>query len=368
MFPAIIALLSVAGAWMTWRRNPLYSTRSALRSVAIILLAIAALVAAIVAAVNFLEGKSGIVIGITLGAVILFGAFGLIFVIQTFTTPKEAQLHTVLPSSVKLVHVHRAKVYRAMRVTAIVAACFGLLGRVLPGNFGFAALGFGGFTLVMGAFLLSIWYLTSRNFDRALTVLICNPWIHWQYPQEQWNQWIEIQAQRAQASPSPAFVFRRDWRKLMLPFGIIAGGVLIFGPGPFGYRAVYVLGICGLIAGLIVWSSRDSRNVAGRIRSKMRSAAPEAYFGQDGVFCDGVFTTWLSMNVYLMSASLDERPPRSLLFVFENVVPNPYAGNQLVSIRQSVLIPENAEGDIRRLREELATRCPKARITFTAAS
>jgi len=368
MIPALIALLSVAGAWTTWRRNPLYSTRSALRSLAIILLTIVALVATIIAAVNFIADKSGIVVGITLGSVILLGAFGLIFVIQTFTTPKEAQLHTALPPSAKLVHVHRAKVYKAIKVTAIVSAGFGLLGWILPGKLGFAAFGIGGFTLVMGAFLLSIWYVTSRNFDRSLTALICNSWIHWQYPQEQWDQWIEIQAQRARASPPPVFVFRRDWRKLMLPFGIIAGGVLIFGPGPFVYRALYVLGICGLILGLIVWSSRDSRNIPGRIRSKMRAAGPEAYFGQDGVFCDGVFTTWLSMNIYLMSASLDERPPRSLLFTFEQVVPNPYTGNQLVAIHQSVLIPTNAEADISRLGEQLALRCPKARITFTAAS
>src|ERR1039458_5886448 len=142
------------------------------------------------------------VAGITLGAVILFGAFGLIFVIQTFATPKEAQLHTALPSSAKLVNVYRRKVYKAAKITAMVAACFGLLGWILPGNFGFVAFAFGGFTLMMGAFMLSIWYVTSRNFDRSLTAMISNYWIHWQYPQEQWNQWIEIQAQRAQASRS----------------------------------------------------------------------------------------------------------------------------------------------------------------------
>jgi hypothetical protein len=220
----------------------------------------------------------------------------------------------------------------------------------------------------LGTFLLAIWYVTSRNFDRALTALLCDSWIHWKYSPEQWNQWIETQTQRAQTSPPSVFVFRRDWRKLVLPFGIIAGGVLIFGPGSFLYRALYVLGVCGLILGMGLWSSRDSRNIPGRIRSKMQAAAPEAYFGRDGVFCDGVFTTWLSMNVYLTSASVDERPPRSLLFVFENVVPNPYSGNQIVTIRQSVLIPPNAEGDISRLREELATRCPKAQITFPAPS
>jgi hypothetical protein len=73
------------------------------------------------------------------------------------------------------------------------------------------------------------------------------------------------------------------------------------------------------------------------------------------------------MNVYLLSASLDWRPPHSLLFIFEKVLPNPYTGNQLVEIRQSVLIPPNAEGDISRLGERLAVRCPKARISFGGA-
>jgi hypothetical protein len=368
MIPAVIALLSVAGAWTALRRNPLYSTRSALHSLLIVLLAIVALVATIIAAVNLTEGKSATVVGITMGAVVLFGTFAMIFVIQTFTMPKEAQLQTALPPSAKLVNVHRLKVYKWTKRAAIVGACFGLLGCILPGKFGFAAFGLGGVTLSLGVLLLPIWYMTSRNFDRALTALLCNSWIHWQYSQEQWDQWIDIQTQRAQASPPPIFVFRRDWRKLLLPFGIIAGGVLIFGPGSFLYRALYFVGVGGLIAGLIVWSSRDSRNIPGRIRKSMQAASPEAYFGHDGVFCDGVFTTWLSMNVCLMSASLDERLPRSLMFVFEKIVPNPYTGNQIVSIHQSVLIPPNAEGDLLRLAEDLAARCPKARIGFTAAS
>ena len=71
MIPAIIALVSVAGAWMTWRRNPLYSTRSALHSLAIILLAIVALVATIIAAVNFIEGKSDLLRAVTMHHLLL---------------------------------------------------------------------------------------------------------------------------------------------------------------------------------------------------------------------------------------------------------------------------------------------------------
>ena len=361
------ALLSVVGAWMTWRRNPLYSARSAVRSVVVILLAIAALVAVIVATVDFAADKSPVVFGITMGAVIMLGAFSLIFIIQKVTTPKEARLETALPPGTKIVHVHRQKVYIWTKRMAIVVAGLGLLGFLLPGNFGFAAFALGGFTLLLAVFMLSIFYMTSLNFDRALTAMLCHPWVHWQYSAEQWNQWSEIQAQRAAASPPPAFVFKRDWRKLLLPFSIIAGGVLIFGPGSLLYRTSYLVGVCALMAGMWIWAAREDRSIPARMRRNLRKAAPEAYFGHDGVFCDGVFTTWLSMNIYLLSASLDERQPRSLMFVFEEVVTNPYSGNQLVPIHQSVLIPSGAEDDISRLQKELSARCPKARIILTSS-
>jgi hypothetical protein len=96
----------------------------------------------------------------------------------------------------------------------------------------------------------------------------------------------------------------------------------------------------------------------------LRGAAPEVYLVHDGVFCDGVFTTWLTLDNYLKAASIDERAPRSLLFRFEKVVVNPYAGNQLIPIYQSVLIPERAEADLARLQHELSTRFPALPIAL----
>jgi hypothetical protein len=87
-------------------------------------------------------------------------------------------------------------------------------------------------------------------------------------------------------------------------------------------------------------------------------------WGHDGVYCDGVFTTWLTLDTYLKAASIDERTPRSLLFRFEKVVVNPYAGNQFVPIYQSVLIPAGAEADLARLQHELTTRFPALPIAL----
>jgi hypothetical protein len=54
-----------------------------------------------------------------------------------------------------------------------------------------------------------------------------------------------------------------------------------------------------------------------------------------------------------------------LAFRFEKYVPNPYGGNQVIPILQSVLIRAGAESDLARLQHELALRCPKAQIVLS---
>ena len=62
MIAAALALLSVIGAWLAWKRNPLYSAASTLRMLAVVGLSIAALVLVIVATVNLTANSSGPVV------------------------------------------------------------------------------------------------------------------------------------------------------------------------------------------------------------------------------------------------------------------------------------------------------------------
>jgi hypothetical protein len=328
---AAIALLSVVGAWHAWRRNPAYSNRSTLRLVGVTALCITAL--------------------------------GMIFIIQYASTPKSARLTTTLPPSAKLVHVHRQKVYRLAKFFAIVLALLAMLAILIPGAARGAVLAVGAIALLLALVLLPVMYVTNRNFDRSLTALECSPWVHWQYSPAQWQQWTDARVERLKASP-PAVILKRDWRRLAVPFAVIAVGVLVFGPGSVPARALYVLGSCGAILALVLLSVRSERHSPDKLRAVLRGAAPEVYLGHDGVFCDGVFTTWLTLDNYLKAASIDERAPRSLLFRFEKVVVNPYAGNQLIPIYQSVLIPERAEADLARLQHELSTRFPALPISL----
>jgi hypothetical protein len=356
MWMVALALLSVAGAWHAWRRNPAYSTRSTLRLVGVTALCIIALILVIVTAVNLTIHRSPAVAMSTMFAVVVVGALGMIFIIQYVSTPKSARLTTAVPASATLVHVYRQKVYKLAKFFAILLALCAVLALLIPGAARGAVLAVGSIALLLALVLLPVMYVTNRNFDRSLTALECNPWVHWQYSPAQWQQWTDVRVERMKATP-PAFVARRDWRKLALPFAV-------FGPGSAPFRALYVLGSCGAILALVMLSIRGDRHSPDKLRALVRGAAPEVYFGHDGVYCDDVFTIWLTLDNYLKAASIDERPPRSLLFRFEKVVVDPYTGNQIVPIYQSVLIPDGAEADLARLQHELSTRFPALPIAL----
>jgi hypothetical protein len=356
-------LLSMAGAWIAWRRNPLYSTRSTLRSAVVVLLSVTAIIGLIVAAVDLTVHKSPAVVGTTMAAVIVFGALSLIFIIQAVSTPKAARLETVLPPLAVLVHFHRKKIYKWVKFFVIFIAACGFLGIVIPGDAKYAALVIGGLALLLATILLPVAYITARRFDVSLTVLECSPWIHWQYSPEQWKQWVDVQVERIEVTP-PKVTLKRDWRSLAGTFTAIAVAVFLFYPGRWLLDSLSVLFCCVLIFAVVVLAPRENRRTAEKMRTNLLKVTPEVYFGHDGVFCDNVLTTWLSVNVYLMAASIDERQPRSLLFSFEKIEPNPYSGYPAVPIHQSVLIPAGSDSDIERLQKELTARCPKAQIAL----
>lgn len=171
-------------------------------------------------------------------------------------------------------------------------------------------------------------------------------------------------AGRAPRSDAPTFVLSRNWHRFLWPFGAIAVSVYVFCPGGWLWKTVYIVVVCGALFVIAVFSGRGGARRAGKLRAKLLRADPQAYFGRDGLFCDGVFTPWLNVSTYLISAAIDERQPRSARFNFERSVPNPYGPTQVVPIHQAVLIHSGKESDVARLQQELTARCPTARITL----
>jgi hypothetical protein len=358
----IFAILLMFGAWGAWRRNPTYSARTSLRAIAVAILGIAGAISLIIATVNLTANRSPAVIGSALAAVIVFVTLGLIFLIQAVSVPRESK-PTSVPHSIKLVTNNRRKMYVWVKVFAILLGIFAIVALV-PGTARIVALTIGGMTLFIAIILLPVLYATSRGLDQSLTAVELDPWVHWQYTPEQWQQWSAVQTARLQATP-PTFVLRRDWRRFLFPFALIIGGVAFFVPGSWLFKGPYLILICGAILTIATLSGRGGAAHAAKLHAKLLQAAPEVYFGRDGVFCDGVFSPWLNVSTYLTSAAIDPREPRSILLHFQKTVPNPYGPTQVIAIHQSVLIPANAAGDLARLQQELTARCPKAQIALT---
>jgi hypothetical protein len=235
----------------------------------------------------------------------------------------------------------------------------------VPGPAGIIALTLGGFTLFLAVILLPVAYVNLRGLDQSLTAVELAPWVHWNYTPEQWQPWCSVQAERLRATP-PTFTLQRDWRRFVLPLGLVIAGVAIFAPGSWLFKVSYLVLVCAAIITVAILSGRGGAHTADKLHAKLLAAQPDAYFGRDGIFADGVFTPWLNVSIYLVSAAIDERHPRSLLFSFEKIVPNPYGPTQPLSIHQAVLIPANASHseDLARLQRELTARCPKAQITL----
>jgi predicted secreted protein len=363
MLTAIFAVAVIIGAVTAFRRNPSYTGRSLLISIPIVLLTIAAVIGLIIAAVDFANGRSPAVIIATMASAILFGSFFLIYIIYTFSTPKDAKLTHTLPPGTKLVHVHRQKVYHWAKVAAVLLLVCGALYLLLPGNPGFIALMVGTFILAISALLLPILYFTSRMMDVSLTALQVDPWVHWTYTPEQWAQWSEVQVGRLQATPS-TFILKRDWHKLAWMFATIAVGVYLIAPGGLLWKTAYLLFIALISTVIGTSTARGDRSAPGKLRAHLRTVAPEVFFGRDGLFANGALTLWRSTDTFLNAAAIDDRAPRSLLFRFEKDVPNPYGPLNVVPINQAVLIPPDGDRDLPTLQQHLTERCPSAQITL----
>jgi len=361
MFGLIFSVCMMFSAWAAWHRSPTYSGRNTLRTVFVMLLAIAGCVGLIVAGVNLSMNQPPVAMWTILSVTIVAATLTLIFIIVIAAVPKESR-PAALPHSVKMVNVYRRKVFTWLKVFALLLlAC--ALDSLVPGPAKYIGLTFGGLTLFLAIIMLPVLYYTNRTVDQSITGIELNPWVHWQYPQDQWTQWCNIQADRMHAVP-PSFVLRRDWHRFVFPFSIIILGVAFFVPGGWLWKTIYVASVCLAILFIAVMSGRGGAPGSEKLRARLLKTSPDAWFGRDGVFCDGVFCPWLNPDTFLVSATIDERAPRSLMFNFERVVPNPYGPVNIVPIHQAVLIPAGKESDLALLQQQLTARCPKAQIAL----
>jgi hypothetical protein len=363
MYGAILVLISCMGAWTAWRRHPLYSRGSTFRMLAETLLLMLAAACAIYATVRLTEHKSFTVQMIALATVIVLSTLALIFSITAVTTPKSAKLDTTLPPNVPLLNMYRRRVLHFLNASLVffaltAAAC------ILPGAVRYIAASLLAMGLLLGSIMLPTAYVMARRFDRAATALTLHPWLHWHYSPQEWQAWKATSVSRFAAQPA-AFVFKRDWRRFLGVSAGILAGVLLLTPGSWAERVSWAAACIALVAAFVELAAWDARRAPQKLRMRLERCTPDAYFGGDGMICDGLFFTWLGVDVYLTSASIDDRSPRSLLLLFEKIVPNPYGSPNIIQLHQGVLIPGNSgPGDVALLRSQLAKVCPGAKLAL----
>lgn len=363
MYAAVLGAISCTGAWLTWRRHPVYSPTATFRVFGEVLLLIIASICIIVVTVNLIQNRPFLIQMGALFAVIVLVTLGMIFSLTALTTPKSAHLTTELPPDVPVVNLRRRSVTHWLKITGIFAAVCAVA-CAIPGATRYIALTVLGMTLLLGSILLPTAYFMARKFDRAATALQLHPWLHWHYLPQEWQAWSAARVERLAAQPS-TFKFKRDWRRILPVAGAVLLGALIFTPGGWGTRIGWAAACVALIVGSVELAAWDARRAPAKLRALLTRVAPDVYFGDDGLLCDDRLMTWLGADVYLTAAGPDERAPRSLLMQFEKIVPNPYGSPQTQKMSQNVLIPAGcAPESLSALRKALGLRCPRATLTF----
>ena len=363
MYGAVLALISCAGAWVAWRRHPLYSQTATFRPFAELVLLLIAAACAVFVTVRLTENKSLTVQMIALFSVIIVITLGLIFSITAITTPKSARLKTTLPPETPLIYMFRRRVFHFFKVSlvffAIVAAAC-----IIPGPVRYIAASLLGMGLLLGSIMLPTAYIMARKFDRAATALTLHPWIHWHYSPAEWQTWKTTSVQRFEAKPA-TFIFKRDWQRVLWVSATILVGTLLVTPGSWIARASWAAACIAMVMLFVELAAWDARRAPQKLKTRLDECTPDAYFGDDGLICDGLFFTWLGADVYLTEASMDERTPRSVMLTFEKLAPNPYGSPNVVKVDQGVLLPQDLDaGDLSQLCTALVSRCPSAKISL----
>jgi hypothetical protein len=352
----IFCFFAIIGAISAWRRSPLYSPKTTLKLVGAFALIVAVVVGVSLAIVNGPLSRSPIVQGIAGFLAIMVLASGFSIFIVRITDAHVTQL----PPSAKLVSFNRHKVYRWIwRLVVFLIICTAAA-MVLPSSWKWLPTGLGGFMLLLCAPTLSILFMMARRNDRSMSAVIANPWVHWQYTPEKWAQWAKNQQEWEEAQEGP---WRWKAALLMVLFsaGLFVLGALFSGLG-LQENVIIVGGLTAFIVLLMLVAWWFKRTNFDRRYRRLLAAAPEAWFGDEGLFCNGAYTLWILSGKYLLKATAESDPPARVTLIFQS-----FNGTSSVQIAQRIPIPDGLISDLPLLQQKLKAHCPTASVHLVAS-
>jgi hypothetical protein len=353
---ALISLLLVLGAWRAWRRSPIYSFKTNCQ-LAGVFLAMVAAIATVALEIN--GGHAGrspaakIAILIPAILLVLTGSIAATFRITDGPLPH-------LPRGVSVYRIHRRRLFPWIRGTTILLVILTATSLLAPTAWRGLPLALGALVLLLATSILYPLYLKARRFDRGMTALAAEPWIHWHYSPEQWQCWAAIQRSWERAR-TPVFRWKRDWAKLIFPIGILTIAPWILGTGGTAQKVGVMLAcmmILLLSAAVTTWAVRCEPE---RRYRRMLTARREAYMGADGFYCSGEYSPWIRDGSYLMEATAMHDPPARLVLTFDS-----FTGTGAMYNARMIPIPEGCEGDLDMLQQQLRACCSMASVQLTA--
>jgi hypothetical protein len=363
IFPVLFSILTIAGAWAGWRRSPLYSVKTTLKVAGAFLLIVAAIVGGSIAILNgpilFSPTAQAILGGIGILAIGIGATAGIIRI----TDAHVAQL----PPSVRIVTTERHKVQRWIWRTFVYLLVSAAAAMVLWQSM-WAVLFLTPASLVLvgcGPMLMAL-YMKARRLDMGMSSVVAAPWAHWQYTAEQWESWAnkELEWER---SKEVKIVWRQEWRKKLKPAAtmvlIFLGCAWVAVPGSAGDKlAAAGFGVTCLVA-VAVCVQWANRGACERRYRKLLAVPREAWFGDEGVFCNGKYAQWELSGSYLLEATAPRDPSACVQLVFRNV-----GGAGPAREIKRVPIPEGRASDLAVLQKRMREQCPTAAIQLVAGS
>lgn len=352
----VFALLTIVGSLAAWRASPLYSLKSTLKlGLATLLIPAVAVGAAMAIYDGPLKNAPVAQAVVGLFAYLLIATGAMVLIVR-ITDAHVAQL----PPAVKLVNVHRHRVLRwGWRLIVYVLMNAGAA-LIVPDRWQWLPEMLGGFVLLICGPMIGLAYMMARRNDRAMSAIFASPWVHWQYTPQQWQQWIDNQLQWERAKQKPV-----SWRALFL-FMLFCDSLFALGTafdGGFGGENLYIFfGLCGLVVVFIAIMVAVGQLGPRRRKRLLLAAPPEAYFGDEGVFCNGEFTTWILSGRYLLSASVESTSTTCVILVFES-----YTGNASIQLYKRVFVPPDHCADLALLEKKLAASCPSASVNLAVS-
>src|ERR1035441_882005 len=307
----LIAILIIVRAWRGWRRSPLYSVKITLQIVGVFLLIVAVWVAVSLGLFSGPLSHSPVALGILAAVAIVAIATGATAIIIRITDRHVAQA----PPSAHLVTIHRGKVQLWFWRTVVYLLINAAAALLLPSSWKLLPLGLGGFVLLMCGPMLMGFHMRARRLDFGMSAVIAAPWAHWQYTPAQWDARAKNQLawERSKAKPM-------TWRALLsavLVCGVIfAFGALFDGAG-FRENVVTVAGLSAFVVLILMAANWSGRTNYGRRYRRLLAAPPEAWFGDEGLFCNGEYSPGPLSGAYLLEATAPRDPPARLVLVFQ---------------------------------------------------